>query len=312
MENARRSIVKIIKEICSESEISYRSFSYDWIFCLQKDDKVAYIFGYQFDKNSAAAYLICSDKCSTSDLLKVNQIPVVEHTFFMSPINIKYVGVAGNWKKISELLQKNSKLVCKANEGTGGNSVYLVSNQFELENATQKIFESSRAMAICPYYEIESEFRVVILDKCVKLIYQKNISYVVGDGVLTIRQLLLNYLTENVDCSISLDIPDEDNLKVINHGKKYYLNWKHNLGQGADPVIVEDQELIKYLSDLALRAAEAVNVKFASVDIIKTGDDFLVLEINSGVMMEYFSQLNDENYQIAKSIYKEAIESMFE
>jgi glutathione synthase/RimK-type ligase-like ATP-grasp enzyme len=242
--------------------------------------------------------------------LKLGQVPVVEHTFFMSPVNIKYVGVSGNWSKLCKLLNFHRKIVCKSNEGTGGNDVYLVSNQFELENAAHKIYSRSRSMAVCPFYEIENEFRIVVLDEKIKLIYRKNIPFIVGDGISTLRQLLVAYLKENMECPVSFNIPDEDYLKVLNSGKKYYLHWKHNLGQGANPEIVQNEELVERLSDLALRAAQAVNVHFASIDIIETNNQYLVLEINSGVMMEHFSQLNNSNYQIAKRIYKEAIESM--
>jgi len=311
MENSQRSIVKIVKEICLEGEIAYESFSYDWIFRLSRNDKVVHIFGYQFEKNSATAHLVCSDKCSTSDLLRLSKVSAIEHTFFMSPVDIKYVGVAGNWIKLYELLNRHGKLVCKANEGTGGNGVYLVSNQFELENAAHKIFSRSRAMAVCPFYEIESEFRVVILDQEVKLVYRKNIPYLLGDGTSTLRQLLVAHLQEHADYLLNCNILEEDNLTILDPGKRYYLNWKHNLGQGAAPVIVQDKELVERLSDLALCAVRAVNVQFASVDIVETSDQQLVLEINSGVMMEHFSQLSNANYQIAKRIYREAVESMF-
>lgn len=310
MQNSQRSIVKIIKEVCLENNISYESFSYDWIFRLSRDSTAVHIFGYQFEKNSSTSHLICSDKCSASDLLQLSQVPVVEHTFFMSPVNIKYVGVSGNWSKLCELLNRHGKLVCKSNEGTGGNDVYLVSNQFELENAAYKIYNRSRSMAVCPFYEIESEFRVVVLDEKVKLVYRKNIPYLLGDGISTLRQLLVTHLKENIDCPVSFNIPDEDYFKIFDHGKKYYLHWKHNLGQGANPEIIQDEDLIGRLSDLALRAAKVVNIHFASIDIIETNNQYLVLEINSGVMMEHFSQLNDSNYQRAKCIYKEAIESM--
>ncbi len=311
MKNSQRSIVKIIKEVCLENNISCESFSYDWIFRLSKDGTAANIFGYQFEKNSSTSHLICSDKCGASGLLQLSQVPVVEHTFFMSPVNIKYVGVSGNWSKLCELLNRHGKLVCKSNEGTGGNGVYLVSNQFELENAAYKIYNHSRSMAVCPFYEIESEFRVIVLDGKAKLIYRKNIPYLLGDGVSTLRQLLVAYLKENIGCPVSFNIPDEDCFEILDSAKKYYLHWKHNLGQGANPEIIQDEELIGRLSDLALRTAKVVNIHFASIDIIKTNDKYLVLEINSGVMMENFSQLNDNNYQIAKGIYKEAIESMF-
>ncbi len=315
MENSQRPIVKIIKEICSEDEITYKSFSYDWIFRLSKNGKAVHIFGYQFENNSATSQLICADKCATSDLLLFNGIPAVEHTFFMSPININYVGVSGNWGKIIELLNNqlnnHGRLVCKTNEGSGGSNVYLISNQFELERAVHKIFSHSRTMAVCPFYEIEDEFRVVVLNDEVELTYSKNIPFVEGDGVSTLRQLLISYAQTHTDCTLDFNVPDDDNLTILNNGEKYYLKWKHNIGQGAIPLIIQDKNLITHLSNLALQATKAVNIHFVSVDIIKTEGKYLVLEINSGVMMDHFSQVDDCNYQKAKDIYRKAIKSMF-
>jgi glutathione synthase/RimK-type ligase-like ATP-grasp enzyme len=309
MKNSQRPFVKIIKEICSENGIGLESFSYDWIFHLSKNGKTAHIFGYQFGNNSATSQLICADKCATSDILLFNKIPAVRHEFFMSPTNINYVGVSGNWERILKLLQTFGKVVCKANEGSGGDNVYLVSTQFELERAAHKIFSQSRAMAVSPFYEIEKEFRAVILDNKVMLTYAKNIPFIEGDGTSTLRDLLISYAQTHTDFPLNFNESDND-LDVLETGKKYYLNWKHNLGQGAYPEIVQDESLVMELSDFALKAAKAVGIKFASVDIIKVKNDFMVLEINSGVMMDYFSQISDANYQTTKQIYREAIEKM--
>jgi|CXWL01.1.fsa_nt_gi glutathione synthase/RimK-type ligase-like ATP-grasp enzyme len=309
MKNSQRPFVKIIKEICSENGIDLESFSYDWIFHLSKNGKTAHIFGYQFGNNSATSQLICADKCATSDILLFNGVPAVKHDFFMSPTNINYVGVSGNWERILKLLQIFGKVVCKANEGSGGGSVYLVSTQFELERAAHKIFSHSRTMAVSPFYDIEKEFRAVVLDNKVLLLYSKNIPFVEGDGASTLRDLLISYAQTHIDFSLNFDESDND-LDILELGKKYYLNWKHNLGQGAYPEIIQDESLIVELSDFALKAAKAVGIKFASVDIIKVKGNLMVLEINSGVMMDYFSQISDSNYQTAKSIYREAIEKM--
>lgn len=312
MVNSQRSIVKIIKEICSEHGISYESFSYDWIFRLSCNNNVAHIFGYQFDNNSATSQLICADKCATSDILLFNGVPAVKHVFFMSPININYVGVSGNWERVIELLNNHGKLVCKTNEGSGGGNVYLISDQFELEKAVHKIFSHSRAMAVCPFHEILNEYRVVVLNNKVKIIYSKQIPYLIGDGESTLRQLLISYAQAHIDCPLDFNVPVDENMTILNDGEKYHLNWKHNLGQGATPVIVRDEGVIKNLSELALQAVKAVNIMFASVDIIQTEGKFMVLEINSGVMMEHFSQTDADHYLIAKNIYREAIESMFQ
>jgi len=309
MNNSQRPFVKIIKEICLENDINLAPFSYDWIFQLSKDGEKGHIFGYQFGNNSATSQLICADKCATSDILLFNGVPAVKHHFFMSPTNINYVGVSGNWGRILKLFQKHGKVVCKTNEGSGGGGVYLVSTQFDLERAAHKIFSHSRTMAVSPYYEIEKEFRVVVLEGKVMLIYSKNIPFVEGNGISTLRELLVSYAQAHTDFPLKFDDIEVDS-EVLELGRKYYLNWKHNLGQGAYPQIVQDEIIIAQLSDLALKASKAVGITFASVDIIKVKDDLMVLEINSGVMMDHFSQISDNNYQIAKSVYQAAIEKM--
>jgi len=312
MNNSQRSIVKIIKEICAEQDITCDSFSYDWIFRLSKNAKTAHIFGYSFELNSSTAAFICADKSATSDLLTFNQIPAVRHTFFMSPTNLKYVGASGNWTRLMALLAEHGKLVCKPNEGSGGEDVYLVSNQFELEQAAYKIATRSRAMAVAPFYRIENEFSVVVLQQQVKLIYSKNIPFVQGDGKSTVGQLLISFLQKHTDLGLDLELSEGDQSIVPDEGERFYLNWKHNLGQGATPVMVQDVQLIETLTALALRATQAIGIQFASVDIIKTGDHYLVLEINSGIMMEFFSQMDAQHYAIAKGIYQEAITSMLQ
>lgn len=39
----------------------------------------------------------------------------------------------------------------------------------------------------------------------------------------------------------------------------------------------------------------------------KNNDNYMILEINSGVMMEKFSKLGEDYYKTAKHIYKRAI-----
>jgi glutathione synthase/RimK-type ligase-like ATP-grasp enzyme len=46
------------------------------------------------------------------------------------------------------------------------------------------------------------------------------------------------------------------------------------------------------------------------VDIIRSNGEYLILEINSTVSMEKFSLISKNNYQIAKKIYKAALESL--
>jgi len=311
MKNSQRVMVNIIEEICVEENILCERFSYDWIFRLSKNGKIAHIFGYQFENNSATAQLICTDKCASSEILRSKGIPAVEHYFFISPDDLHYIGLEGNWPRMLELLKKYGKLVCKPNEGTGGIDVFQVSSAVELELAVNSVFAHSRSLALSPFLPIDQEYRVILLNGQVKLVFSKTIQSLIGDGRSSFRQLLLQQNPSLLETVPTGEFNEDLLNKIPKSGEKIPLNWKHNLGQGAQPEIVADPSLVSQLSDLALHAAEAVNVRFASVDIIRTGGEFKVLEINSGIMMESFARLNTYNYQLAKSIYKEALEAIF-
>lgn len=310
--NSASSYVRMIKEICYENNIEWKSFSYDWVFELSKNSKTRYILGYQFDLNTAAVHSICKDKCATADILISRGIPCVEHFFFMSPVNAKYLGSYGNWLAMKELLDRYQKIICKPNEGTGGNNVFVASNQRELELAVDDIFKSSRGMVINPYYDIQDEYRIIFLNGQAKLVFTKQRPFVTGDGASTISKLMFEYIEANNIDDIGIELGEKSYQSVLKSGEIFSLNWKHNLGQGASAQILEDEAVISKLKPLVERTAQALNLKFASIDIIKANDAYMVLEVHGGVMMEHFATQNADYYKIAKNIYKEAIELMFE
>ena len=282
MENSTRCFVKIIKEICEEEKIDLESFSYDWIFRLHKGDIYNYIIGYQFGLNSCAVHSICCDKSAASEIMTSFEIPNIEHNFFMSPINQKYVSNLGNWEKMMEMLNKHGNLVCKSNEGTGGRQVFRVTNQYELENAVFAIFRKNRSMAISPYYDIENEYRVIVLNGEIKLIYTKRRPYIVGDGTHTISYLILKSMDNDKNNLVLKEIDQNEFNRVLNNGEVFYLNWKHNLGQGAYAQI-EDYNLINGdIRNIVNLLVDKMNIRFASIDIVNCHEEYKVLEINSG------------------------------
>ena len=255
-----RIIVNIIKNYCENNNISLELLSSEWILKLTKNNIIKYIHGYQFDLNSSATMLLCNDKSAISDVLIAAQIPCVKHDLLLPKFNQDKLNVA------NILFNKyDKKVVCKPNSGTGGKDVFLVSSLKDLSEKIEYIFNKENYVAISPYYEINNEYRVIILDNVVRLIYSKNRTN----------------------------------------------NWRHNLGLGAEPIIVEDAELSLKLSKLALDATSVVNGKFVSVDIVDVAGNLMVLEINSGVMMEHFASKSFENYKIAEEIYTDAIKLMF-
>ncbi len=309
MKNKERNLVKIINEICKEENIKMVSYSDDWIFRLTKNGISKHILGYRFELNNSSVDAICNDKCAASDILIDNNIECIKHTFFLSPSNLKYTSKNANWEEMINYFKEHKRIVCKPNEGTGGNNVIIINNQTELEQAVTKVFSNSRGLALCPYHEIKNEYRVIILNNNIKLIYLKQTPFIIGNGKDTVLKLI-------ADSNIQYNMGTFD--KNINYyyippkNEIFRLNWKYNLGLGASAKIVSDDNLIKILSELAIKAAAVLNIKFASIDIVETDNTYKVLEINSEVMMDYFSNINETNYKISKQIYKEAIDLMFQ
>ena len=309
MKNSERALVRIIREISYEYGIECKMFSYDWVIKLTKNGKSQVLFGYGFPLNPATSAAVCTDKAAASALMEDCDIPCVHHRFFMNPSGYKYTGGRGNWAELTDMLACEQELVCKPNEGTCGNQIFRVNSLPSLENAVAQIFSSNRGMAVCRYLDIHSEHRVVLLDGQALVIYEKRLPFVIGDGHSTVATLTAQkYPAHKDDLSGAVHIPA--------HGEKVRVGWKHNLDKGATPELLDlSNPLAKTLEKLAADAAAVCGVRFASVDIISAGNQSarksLVLEINSGVMMETFAMVSDDFYEIAKGVYRKAIWAMW-
>ncbi len=129
-----------------------------------------------------------------------------------------------------------------------------------------------------------------------------------GDGVHTISELCAN-----MKISDNNKIAQLDYWRVSKINEIVTVSWKHNLAQGSKPDIYLPIEIKAQLKDIALHTATARDINFASIDIVvDENNNYMVLEINSGVMMEKFSRESCENYNIAKSIYLDAIKHYFD
>ena len=73
----------------------------------------------------------------------------------------------------------------------------------------------------------------------------------------------------------------------------------------------DSRPLAAKLGKLAQNARDAINVRFASIDIVEVAGKISVLEINAGVMMEYFTEHFPNQRAKVKSIYARAVEGMF-
>jgi glutathione synthase/RimK-type ligase-like ATP-grasp enzyme len=314
--NKERLLPELAKEIAAESGTTLTSFSHDWILRLERGGQARHIFGYNFEINSATAQMVAGDKAAVGDLLAHAGIPAVEHRLFISPNLEGYVPEKGNWPAMIAYAETiGYPLVCKPNMGTGGHDVQRVDNGVELEKAVNRIFRQQRGLCLSPYLSIEQEFRTILLDGECQLLYAKQRPHVVGDGSSSVLRLIENL---HLDGKLSQEqladaiVTGSELGHVPGYGQEVLIGWKHNLGEGSAPQIVEPGALYDQLVEMARQAASAINIRFASVDIVQADGKQKVLEINSGVMMEYFVRHVENGREMAKGIYRRAIERMFE
>jgi len=309
--NHQRAMVALLKQICGRRRIELTAFSGDWIFCLQKDGRTTHVFGYDFELNSASAKMICKDKAATSDLLEFHRIPRVEHRIFHGPQLAGYVPQEGSWEAMLTFLGAcPGGVVCKPNEGTGGNSVFFAKNAAQLETAVYQVFGKSRSLCLSPFEEIEFEYRAAVICGKLEFIYRKIRPFLRGDGRQTIRELMLSQLREAADFPKQLEgMKRLSEMKIEweaipESGESVNINWRHNLGQGAQPeLLTPDSPEWEPVGVLAGRAASALGVQLASVDIASTPGGLKVLEINSGIMMESLVHIHPEGWSMAEKFY---------
>ena len=291
---------KLIQSIGEELNIKVTLLSDNWLTILERDNEIHYIQGYKFDLNNHGLGNIIDDKGLFYDLLIYKNLPIIEHHVIFKNYNKEEV--------LEYFNSHNREIVIKGNIGTCGKEVYKVNNEKDLFEKIDYLFQSQFSISLCPYYDIVNEYRVIVLNNTPRVVYGKIRPIVVGNGKSSLRELAnsFNPLYYKGDKLLKLDnyIPKE-NEEVV-------LNFQFNLSNGALMFLDIEPFLKKELEDLAIKVSKEVNLTFGSIDIIKTRDNkLLIMEANSGVMMNSFIKQHENGYEIAKNIYKDAISLMF-
>ncbi len=301
----------ILDEICKEKNIEQNLLSYGWIRELKKNDRRHYVMRYQFDLNSAISYNIAGDKFATYEVLKANNVPTIEHRMIFNPKTRSMYYKNKFIESAKDLLIKNdNKIVIKANDSCEGKDVYFCTTEEEIEEKIRKLFiEKNDTLSACPYLDIDFEYRAIYLYGEIIYVYKKRKAYVIGDGTKKLDDLIKEKFSNNIDLIRELDLE-----YIPQKGEEVTICWKHNLYNGAEPILIDEtDEFVEEVKKLAASAGKATNMKFASIDIAVTSDKkVLVMEINKSVCMNKFAQMVPEGYKIAKEIYSKAIDKMFE
>jgi glutathione synthase/RimK-type ligase-like ATP-grasp enzyme len=313
--NKRNVFLNILRKICQEQNYKMELFSQGWIVKIYQNDIVNYILAYSFGINKDASSRICADKSATSEILSLHNIPNIEHKIFH--IHDDYNNDVGNWRNMINFFEEhNGKIVLKPNKGSGGDGVSFIDNLYKLECETYNAISKKSSICLAPFIEIADEYRVVMLKDKPQLIFRKRKPILKGNGKDTISTLLSDsYSVESLPVQF-LETLKQQKLKletILPINEILELSWKHNLGEGARPEIIEVDKYNKEVINIAQKTMKALGMDFASVDIIKTkNNSFKVIEVNSGIMLTNFALDSQKGYNLAKEVYSNAIQLMMQ
>ena len=291
---------EIIKKIGEELEIKVTLLSDNWTTVLEKDNEIHYIVGHKFDLNGHGIGNIMDDKGLFNDLMKDKGFPIIEELSFYKEYNKEQV--------LKYFKKNNSTLIVKSSIGTCGRSVFLVDNEKDLLDTMDMLFKKRNTVLLEPYYDIKNEYRVIVLNNKVRIIYGKEKPIVIGDGIHTVLELAIKFNEYFKENNENIKNPD-----YVPYEKEVIeLDFRFNLSQGSKMFTDIDFDLKNKLSNIAIEVSKSLNITFASIDIIHTKDNkLLVLEANSGIMMDNYIILSKDGYNDAYNLYKDAIKKMF-
>ena len=322
MLNSQRIFVDAVKRYCSDHGIAVDIRTQGWLIVMRRGSKerpnerlkTRFTLGYDIGLNSAMAHRIANDKSATAEVLALSGVDCIPHTLFLNPRLSAHSPPQGSWQAMLRLLDEHPEgLVLKPNEGTSGRSVVLAATRPALEHAVDRIFSSHLSLAISPYVEIEDEVRVILIDDVPAVVYRKDRPSVTGDGKHSLLELALAATPADRHSTVLpgllTDLGRAELDAIVPLGQRRILNWRHNLDSGATPSLLESGEIRHACIELAVNAANAIGIRFASIDVVRAGERWRVLEINSGVMMEALSKRHPE---LVYATYSAALDKVFD
>lgn len=301
---------KIIYELCKKHSININKIEPEPIYRLTQGNTTRFIWSRRFDINTTLSCRIADNKYATYSVLNSIGVPSVPCIKLPRIDTEDYTQLGESISEICQkLLHKYKKIVIKPNNSYEGTDVYKCHNLKDVENVLFHIEKKYKYLVASPYIDALAEYRLFFLDNTILYAYKKEPKYVICDGTSTVYELLLsNKISIN---NVMPDIISEFD-KIYPNNYKLQLNWKFNLSQGANCLPIDDSVLNKELVQLAISAANAINIRFATVDIlVDSMGNKQILEINAGVAMDQFIIKHPKGMEIATSIYEQALISMF-
>ncbi|MEU4711177.1 hypothetical protein AB0G00_32610 [Nocardia salmonicida] len=242
----RKEFVRQLSGACAALSVDIFWNEDAWIAELCKGSRRTQVVGYAFELNSSAVARLSIDKAATSERLAAHAVPVIPHR----AITVDQ----GSARAGSELFVSASgyPVVIKPIDGYDGHGVVLVRTESEFIEYLQFLAVEQTTIVVAPYVDAATEYRVIVLDGQILLVYRK----------------LLNGVGESA------------------------AEWRFNAEFGSIAEVVDAGiTQWSVLTDIARRTASVMGLRVGAVDILEsvTGE-LSVVEVNEDFSTNYFGR----------------------
>lgn len=281
--------------------------------------KSLFIKGTSLPVNSQPACFIANNKFLTKRVLCSHKIPVPKSWLVRTPR-----------EAIKTILKKNLfPCVLKPMKGAHGNKVFANIESFEeFQEVLPLVFTNpGKKNVLIEEFINGKDYRVLVVGEKASAVMERIPAHVIGDGKSNIRQLIKKYNQnplvgekyEKPMCKIRFDGEVKRNLKkqgkkttyIPGKGERIFLRQNANISTGGIGKDVTDN-VNGEIRELAVRAAKAIGMVIAGVDIIhdELSKQPYVIEINDcpGIDIHHYpvlGQPRDVAGDIIKALFKE-------
>jgi len=254
-----------------------------------------------FPLNSAGAFGIAKDKFHTNAVLRHARLPVIDSALFFLSDEYKKMRAPGREieNAIAHFARMKKPVFAKPNQAARGNFAEVIADEATFQNYLARVATRFDTILLQPVID-GTEHRVFCIDDKAIFTTKKADFALVGDGRATLAELIRAHNAELKGTGVSGIDETAALAALVTHqradghvpakGERIVLPGRRNLSAGSD-VADFTTAVPPALADVALRAAEAIGLRVAGVDVFDVSpardlSDLVVIEVNGNPGMQ--------------------------
>ncbi len=328
---------KLLADLCAEigAELTFEpAFKRAGIITFANGQR-RFFKGTNFDLNTSAAAQIAQDKDFCAKFLTMAGLNCPPSQVVFAPKCIakwraKNPELAASLEPFADAEKAAQAwgfpLFVKPNEGAEGEGVQLVHDAGQLKAHLEALYAEHDRVLIQKPAQGE-DFRLVVLDGALMLAYQRLPLSVTGNGHDTVKELL-DQKTASLSSAGRRAIAPIDDPRIADYlagqglsaahcptdGETVRLLANANLSTGG-AVVDRTDSVHAHYHDIARRAADAVGLRFAGVDILCSALDeadpgYTVLEVNAAPGLNNFATSSSHANRRVTELYRAVLETL--